>query len=697
MTPGTTECNMNLSAFILAAGRGERLRPITDSIPKPLLPVLGKPVLQTVLEKISGLRMRKIGMNLHHKKESIERWIEQFSYKHSLVLFPEDPLLGTGGALKNAETFLDSSAFLVHNADIVSDIDLGKLIESHLTSGNLATLAIHNYPEFNTLEVDETGFFKGIFHHPNPNPPSSRGRKGKDNIAPFHTRETSQDITPSPSGRGLWGGGKMLAFTGIAVYQPEFLRFLPEGSSSVVDAWFNARSAGHIIGTFDVSGCSWNDIGTPVSYARAVIDALRREGETVFIYPSAEGCGGIEMNGYLVIEKDNTLPRGISLRNCIVLPDATISFSVKDTPPSPPLAKKGMKGGSFENCILGPGFRINLNESEMLGADSGEDERILIGVGGSDRQYFRMKKDGQNVIFMQCKGDDPDFERHIEYSRFLQNYSVPVPDLRETDLQSKTAVFEDLGDTSFYSWLKCLRAEEEIETMYRQVLDILNSIHVGATGHVAECPLLENRIFDYAYLRWETDYFAQSFLPRVCKLPPETIAVLSDEFHQLATTVDSFQKTIIHRDFQSQNIMITSGNIPRVLDYQGARMAPPAYDVASILWDPYYRIDDALRERLLEYYVRKMTSANPPQSPFADRKPRGIPEDEFRESLLPCRLQRHMQALGAYAFLSAKRGKEYFLKHIPEGLRLLKEDVARSEKIYPELYTVVMGLKEIVL
>ena len=66
---------MNISVFILAAGLGERLRPITDHIPKPLLPILGKPVLQSVLEKISGLPVQKIGINLHYKKESSQEWI----------------------------------------------------------------------------------------------------------------------------------------------------------------------------------------------------------------------------------------------------------------------------------------------------------------------------------------------------------------------------------------------------------------------------------------------------------------------------------------------------------------------------------------------------------------------------------------------------------------------------------------------
>ncbi len=117
---------MNLSIFILAAGLGERLRPITDHFPKPLLPILGTPILQSILEKVSTLPAQKIGINLHHKKELIENWIKQSSFNAKVKLFPEDSMLGTGGALKNAEAFLKNNLFLVHNSDIVSDIDLGK-------------------------------------------------------------------------------------------------------------------------------------------------------------------------------------------------------------------------------------------------------------------------------------------------------------------------------------------------------------------------------------------------------------------------------------------------------------------------------------------------------------------------------------------------------------------------------------------
>ena len=127
--------------------------------------------------------------------------------------------------------------------------------------------------------------------------------------------------------------------------------------------------------------------------------------------------------------------------------------------------------------------------------------------------------------------------------------------------------------------------------------------------------------------------------------------------------------------------MITAGGIPHVIDYQGARMAPAAYDVASILWDPYYRLDDGVRERLTAYYVGEMA-----------KQSAGFNEKLFRESLIPCRLQRHMQALGAYGFLSAVKGKKYFLKHIPEALRLLKEETAAVKTEYPTLYELVRGI-----
>ncbi|MCK5427756.1 MAG: nucleotidyltransferase family protein, partial [Thermodesulfovibrionia bacterium] len=259
-----------LNVFILAAGVGERLQPITYHIPKPLLPIAGRPLLEFILEKVSTLPVDTIGINLHHKKEIIETWVNLSAFREKIKLFPEEVILGTGGALKRAEALLGKSSFLVHNADIISDIDLKNLVESHMSSKNLATLAVHDFPAFNTLAVDEYGFLNGI-----------------------------EEKLNAPS-----GAINKLAFTGIAVYEPEFLKFLLPGISSVVDAWQNAVAEGFKIGTFDTSGAYWRDIGTPSAYASTVFNALRDDGEVVYVHPSIEGCKYVEMDGYVVIEKD---------------------------------------------------------------------------------------------------------------------------------------------------------------------------------------------------------------------------------------------------------------------------------------------------------------------------------------------------------------------------------------------------------
>jgi aminoglycoside/choline kinase family phosphotransferase len=435
---------------------------------------------------------------------------------------------------------------------------------------------------------------------------------------------------------------------------------LPEGASSVVHAWTEAISSGQRIGTYDVTGCSWTDIGTPASYAKAVISELRNNGETVYIHPSVQSCNNVEMDGHVVIEQGSELNKGLSLRNCIVLPGTIPETREPDNT-------------EFKNCILGPGFTIDLGESEMLGGSDVKDA-LLIGTGGSDRRYYRVRKNDHQVVLMQSPEDDPDFQRSIEYTRFFRKYSVPVPELIDADAKKQQAFFEDLGDLSLYSWLKCPRDRQQIEEIYHRVLDIALLIHIAAGKNISACPLLKERPFDYEHLRWETRYFLERFVKDIMHISIDDGAALDSEFHRLAEKVDSFPKTLIHRDFQSQNIMIAKGMTPRIIDYQGARIGPPAYDVASLLWDPYYRLEGTTRQRLIDYYN---TRAN---------------NETLQSALLPCRLQRHMQALGAYGFLSAVKGKNYFLKYVPEGLRLLKEDITLARNDYPVLFRLIMKL-----
>ncbi len=618
--------NNPVRCFILAAGLGERLRPVTNTIPKPLIPILGKPVLQRVLEKVYALPVAGTGINLHYKRGIIEEWIGCSAYRGQVELFPEDPVLDTGGALKNAEDFLRGSTFLVHNSDILTDMDLGRLLAFHASSGNLATLAVHDHPRFNHVAVDQAGFLKGV---------------GKEYA-----------LKP--------GTGRWTAFTGIAVYSPEFLQFLPEGKSSVVKAWLRATGEGRKIGTLDVSGCFWSDIGTPAAYASTLLHVLRSEGESLYIDPSSGGCGQAVMGGYIVIEKESSICSGASLKNCIVLPGSKV------------------EKGVYENCIIGPGLRIDLHDSDM--GVPREHGNLLIGTGGSDRKYFRVQRGDETAVLMQCAPGDPDFRRHIEYTRFFRRSGIPVPELVTEEPDAMRAFFEDLGDISLYNWLKCRRSGEQVEAMYRQVLDLLVRLQTAATAHISDCPMLRERVFDYDHLRWETGYFVERFVEGLRETKIKERPALQHEFHDLALLVHSFPKTIVHRDFQAQNIMVSKG-AARLIDYQGARLGPSAYDIASMLWDPYCRLDEAMRARLLQYYTDRMCSAE-----------KGFREKDFLAALLPCRLQRHMQALGAYGFLSKVKGKSYFLKHMPEALRMLKEEAACAKDAYPHLHKLVMSL-----
>ena len=681
---------MIISAFILAAGLGERLLPITRYLPKPLLPILGKPVLGSVLERVTATPATRIGINLHHKRTLIEQWIRTSPYGDRTEVFPEDPILGTGGALKNAEDFLSTGPFLVYNADVISDIDLKMLMDIHFSSGNIATLAVHDYPVFNKLVLDKNGFLKDVIKHTLPSPHTLAVREGSKKSPSGMERKNPHSIVPS---RGERGPGEAetatfmtCAFTGIAVYQPEFLQYLPIGNSSAVAAWFNAISAGHSIGTADFTGCYWTDIGTPSSYAQAIIHALREKGENVYVHESVRECKDVALDGYIVIEKDTTLYENIALRNCITLPGTKLGQTSGDgssTECFPTLFQEPpgdtTRAMIFENCILGPRMVLNLSESDFYEAD--DQGNFFIGTGGSDRKYYRARKNNNNsAVLMQCAENDPDFQRHIEYTTFFIECTIPVPALLDVKNESKSALFEDLGDLSLYSWLKCQRSADQIEAVYKKVLDILILIQTAASARVRECPLLSSRIFDYGHLRWETTYFLERFVYGLKNIRIEDRASLENEFHRLASTVDSFPKTIVHRDFQSQNIMIAKGTNLRVLDYQGARLGPPAYDVVSLLWDPYYRLDDGIRENLLDYYVDKVSD----QPSFAKN---------VHKSLLPCRLQRHMQALGAYAYLSISKGKKYFLKYVPEGLRLLAEDAESAKTHYPVLQKLVTHLQ----
>jgi len=130
-------------AFVLAAGRGNRLRPLTDELPKPLIPIFQKPLITFVLDHLIGAGVNQFVINTHRRPELFQSLFDGSDYAgRSITLIHEPELLETGGGIKNAERELGTDPFLTYSGDILTDVNLEPLIEEHFRRRNDVTLAL---------------------------------------------------------------------------------------------------------------------------------------------------------------------------------------------------------------------------------------------------------------------------------------------------------------------------------------------------------------------------------------------------------------------------------------------------------------------------------------------------------------------------------------------------------------------------
>jgi aminoglycoside/choline kinase family phosphotransferase len=280
-------------------------------------------------------------------------------------------------------------------------------------------------------------------------------------------------------------------------------------------------------------------------------------------------------------------------------------------------------------------------------------EISLAGLAGSRRAYHRMKSDGRSFILLVSPPDDADFGRFLRITQFYRMARFPVPQAFCIDDAARQVLLEDLGDRRLYDVLRADRAAGL--DGYRQALDLLVDLQTRCQALHAECPDIESRVFDREHLLWETSYYRAQYLEGHRGLRPD--AALQNIFDELATLVDQHPKAILHRDFQSQNLMVAGGAV-HVIDYQGSRQGSIYYDLASLLLDPYVMLSDSEIDGLLRYFHVKSLSH--------------LDYSGFRAAFLQAGLQRVMQALGAYCFLSRVRGIAAFAEHIPAGEKRLK-------------------------
>lgn len=277
--------------------------------------------------------------------------------------------------------------------------------------------------------------------------------------------------------------------------------------------------------------------------------------------------------------------------------------------------------------------------------------------GGSDRKFYRVKASGQDSLIFVQYGQLREENRHyVEIGAFLAEAGVRVPRMLCHEESAGRIWMEDLGDTDLWAFRR--KPWSERRPLYEATLCEVRRLHTAARRFPAEVAGLGLQPpFDKALYEWEQQYFFTHCLARHFGVQT---AGGAERLADIAAELAGLPRLLVHRDFQSQNIVIKAG-APCLIDFQGMRFGLPQYDLASLLLDPYVDLSPAEQVELLAFYGGLVR---------ADGEP--LEEREFQRCFWLCAVQRLMQALGAYGFLGHERGRADFLAHIPAALpRLL--------------------------
>jgi len=290
-------------------------------------------------------------------------------------------------------------------------------------------------------------------------------------------------------------------------------------------------------------------------------------------------------------------------------------------------------------------------------------EVTVAGSAGSGRVYWRIGAIPDSHILLVSHADDADYDRFLQVSAHLREAGLKVPRVFGSDDAVRQVVVEDLGSELLLARMHAAGFPGEgdllrLEQDYGAVIDALVEWQDVGTRAMPSCPSLTDRVFDREALVWETQYFAHRCARDAYGIAEERLAepALQKELTSLALRVEAHDRVLMHRDFQSQNLMWRDGG-PWFIDYQGARAGSRWYDLASLLWDPYVQIPMNNRFRL---YLRYEAKAKIDDGPLG------------WQQLQDAALQRVMQALGAYGFLSGVKGLPWFRQFLSPAVGILR-------------------------
>jgi NDP-sugar pyrophosphorylase family protein len=245
-----------MKAMILAAGLGTRLRPLTDHRPKALVDIGGRTLLEITLSRLGAFGVREVIINVHHFAEMILDYLKtNHNFGMRIEISREEVLLDTGGGLKKAGWFFlggsnrSEEPFILHNVDVISTIDLRRMVQYHNDNQAFATLAVQNRETSRYLLFDERLRLCGR-------------QSGLD--------QKTESVRAS-------GQAQAMAFSGIHVVSPRLLGMMTEeGVFSIITSYLNLAAQGERILAFRADEYYWRDLGKPENVLQAAEDLKQR-------------------------------------------------------------------------------------------------------------------------------------------------------------------------------------------------------------------------------------------------------------------------------------------------------------------------------------------------------------------------------------------------------------------------------------
>ncbi len=286
------------TAFVLGAGLGTRLKTLTSDRPKPLVPVVGKPLISFAFDHLIAAGVKRFVVNTHHRAEAYRQHFPGdgriSTYRGCEIEFRHEPnLLDTGGGIKNVQDLLGTAPFLVHNGDVLADMALGRLLEAHSKSGNLATLGLRS-GEPAQIDFDA----------------------GSGRVTDI------RGVLKQPS-------AQKCLFTGVYVLSAEIFDVIPDHTAvSIVSTFVEALRSGSRIGGVLLDEGHWFDLGTVESYKQvhhALAGGLRFSHNPdpqwpQFVHSGARLGAGVKLSGMNAIGDGAEIGEQTELEDCILWP-----------------------------------------------------------------------------------------------------------------------------------------------------------------------------------------------------------------------------------------------------------------------------------------------------------------------------------------------------------------------------------------